>query len=52
MNSIKQVAIVVGALYLIIAIAGGFAFTVATNDLVVPGGATATTDSIVASESL
>lgn len=51
-NSIKVIARVAGALYLIIAVAGGFAFTAASTDLVLPGDATATANSILASELL
>jgi len=52
MNSINKTARIAGALYLIIAIAMGFSFTVAYESLIVPGDATATANNIIASESL
>jgi hypothetical protein len=52
MNSIKTIARIAGALYLVIAITGGFAFFAAYESLVVPGDATATANNIVASEGL
>jgi hypothetical protein len=52
MSSIKKTARITGILYLIIAIASGFAFFVAYEGLVVPGDATATANNIMASEGL
>ena len=51
-NSIKRTARVAGLLYLIIAIAMGWAFFAATTNLIVAGNATATANKIMASESL
>ena len=51
-KSINKIARITGALYLVIAIAGGFAFFAAYESLVVPGDATATANNIVASEGL
>jgi hypothetical protein len=52
MNSIKRTARITGGLYLVIAVASGFAFFVAYEGLVVPGDATATANNIMASEGL
>jgi hypothetical protein len=52
MNSNKKTARVAGILYLIIFIAGPFAFFLGRTSVVVPGDATATVDNIMASESV
>jgi hypothetical protein len=52
MNSINKTARFAGVLYLIIAIAGGFAFFIASSSLIVPGDAIATANNIMASEQL
>jgi len=51
-NSINKTARIAGVLYLVIAIAGGLAFTAATSNLTVPGDAAATANNIMASEGL
>jgi hypothetical protein len=52
MSSIQKTARITGGLYLIIAIASGFAFFVAYEGLIVPTDATATANNIMASEGL
>jgi hypothetical protein len=51
-DSINKIARIAGVLYLVIALVGGLSFTAATSNLIVPGDATATANSIMASESL